>query len=180
MTGPPLVIHIIGLKNTGKSGLIESLIQELNKLGIKTGVLKHDGSNHFHWDKEGSDTHRIRAAGSPVTAILSDREFAVHAAGGLDITLPGIVDAFFRGFEILLVEGFKKLEGKKVEVLREGVSTHPLSPEGELIATFGDPLFGRDAPHFDQTNVRDLAALIARIFSEQSGSQRSLSLEGEG
>ena len=168
MASPPLVIHIIGLKNTGKSGLMESLVRELNKLGIRTGALKHDGSNHFHWDREGSDTYRIRAAGSPVTAILSDREFAVHAAGGLDITLPDIVKVFFRGFEILLVEGFKKLEGKKVEVLREGVSTHPLSPEGELIATFGDPLSGWDAPHFDRTNVRDLAALISRLLREGS------------
>lgn len=168
MAAPPLVIHIVGLKKTGKSGLVELLIRELNRLGIRTGVLKHDGSNHFHWDKEGTDTYRIRTAGSPVTAILSDREFAVHAAGGLDITLPEIVEAFFRGFEILLVEGFKKLEGKKVEVLREGMSTHPLSPESELIATFGDPLFGRDAPHFDQTNVHDLAALISRLLREGS------------
>jgi molybdopterin-guanine dinucleotide biosynthesis protein B len=168
MAAPPLVIHIIGLKNTGKSGLMESLIQELNKLGIKTGVLKHDGSGHFHWDKEGTDTHRIRAAGSPVTAILSDREFAVHAAGGLDLTLPEIVEVFFRGFEILLVEGFKKLEGKKVEVLREGVSIHPLSTDEDLVATFGDRLFDRDAPHFDQESVRDLAELISRIFSEHS------------
>ena len=168
MAAPPLVIHIVGLKKTGKSGLVELLIRELNRLGIRTGVLKHDGSNHFHWDKEGTDTYRIRTAGSPVTAILSDREFAVHAAGGLDITLPEIVETFFRGFEILLVEGFKKLKGKKVEVLREGFSTHPLSPEGELIATFGDPVFSRDAPHFDRTNVQALAALISKLLPQRA------------
>lgn len=166
MAGPPLVIHIIGLKNTGKSGLMESLIQELNKFGIKTGALKHDASGHFHWDKEGTDTYRIRAAGSPVTAILSDREFAVHAPGGIEITLPEIVEAFFRRFDILLVEGFKKLAGKKVEVLREGVSTNPLSPEHELVATFGDRLFDLSAPHFDHDNVRDLAELISQLLRE--------------
>ncbi len=168
MVAPPLVIHIIGLKNTGKSGVVESLVRELNKLGITAGVLKHDGSDHFQWDREGTDTHRIRAAGSPVTAILSNRAFAVQADGGLDVTLPEIVDTFFRGFELLLVEGFKKLEGKKIEVLREGVSTHPLSPEDELIATFGDPVFSRDAPHFDPASVRDLAALISRLLREGS------------
>ena len=36
MAGSPLVIHIVGLKNTGKSGLMELLIQELNK--IENGV----------------------------------------------------------------------------------------------------------------------------------------------
>ncbi len=164
MAGPPLVIHIVGLKNTGKSGLMALLIQELNKLGIRTGVLKHDGSGHFHWDREGTDTHRIRAAGSPVTAILSDREFAIHAADGLEISLTEIVEAFFRGFEILLVEGLKKLEGKKVEVLREGVSTHPLSTEEDLVATFGDRLFDRDVPHFDRDSAQGLAELISQLL----------------
>jgi len=162
MAAPPFVIHIVGLKNTGKSGLVESLVKELNKLGIKTGVLKHDGAGHFHWDREGTDTYRVRAAGSPVTAILSERDFAVHAAGGLEITLPEIVGAFFRGFDLLLVEGFKKLEGQKIEVLREGASTHPLSREEELVATFGDRVFERQAPHFDKDSVGALAERIAQ------------------
>lgn len=166
MAGPPVLIHIVGLKNTGKSGLAESLVQELNKLGIKVGVLKHDGSGHFHWDRPGTDTHRITAAGSPVTAILSDREFAVHAPGGLDINLPEIVDAFFQGFEILLVEGFKKVEGRKVEVLREGFSTGPLCPDHELVATFGDPLYERDAPHFGPDSVPALAERISQLLRD--------------
>ncbi len=163
MAPHPFVIHIVGLKNTGKSGLMESLILELNRLGVRTGAFKHDGSGHFRWDREGTDTHRFRAAGSPVTAILSDGDFAVHAAEGLEITLPEIVRAFFRGMDMVLVEGFKKLEGKKIEVLREGVSTHPLSPEHELVATFGDRLFDRDAPHFDPANVRALAELLVHL-----------------
>jgi len=167
MAGPPVLIHIIGLKNTGKSSLMECLIQELNKLGFKTGALKHDASGHFHWDKAGSDTHRMTAAGSPVTAILSDREFAVHAPGGLDISLLAIVDAFFRGFDMLLVEGFKKLAGRKVEVLREGFSTGPLCPDHELIATFGDRLFERDAPHFDHDNVPALAEVLYQLTKKQ-------------
>jgi molybdopterin-guanine dinucleotide biosynthesis protein MobB len=146
---------------------MEALIQELNKLNIKAGALKHDASGHFHWDKVGTDTHRISAAGSPVTAILSDREFAVHAPGGLDVTLPQIVEAFFRRFDILLVEGLKKLKGRKVEVLREGLSTNPLCPQDELVATFGDRLFDRDVPHFDYDSVPDLAELIARLLPQQ-------------
>jgi len=167
MAGSPLVIHIIGLKNTGKSGLMEALIQELNKLGIKAGALKHDASGHFHWDKVGTDTHRISAAGSPVTAILSDREFAVHAPGGLEVTLPQIVETFFRRFDILLVEGLKKLKGRKVEVLREGLSTNPLCPQHELVATFGDRLFEGDVPHFDQDSVTDLAELLCQLLTKQ-------------
>ena len=160
----PLVIHIIGLKNTGKTGLMEALIQELNKCGIKTGALKHDASGHFHWDKVGTDTHRISAAGSPVTAILSDRELAVHAPGGLEVTLTQIADTFFRGFDILLVEGLKKLKGKKVEVLREGLSTNPLCPQDELLATYGDRLFERNVPHFDHESVPDLAELLCQLL----------------
>ncbi len=171
MAGPPLLIHIIGLKNTGKSGLVEALVQELNGMGIRTGVLKHDGSGHFHWDREGTDTHRMRAAGSPVTAILSDREFAVHATEGLAITLQEIVDLFFRGFDILLVEGLKKMKGRKIEVLRKGASTHPLGTDEDLVATFGDRLFARDVPHFAPSKVGELAGLVSRLLQEyKSGS----------
>lgn len=166
LTGRPLTIHIIGLKKTGKSRLVESLVRELNRLGARTAVLKHDGSGHFRWDTEGTDTHKIRAAGSPVTAILSDHDFAVHAADGLRVDLPQIVETFFRGFDILLVEGFKRLEGRKVEVLREGVSADPLCPRDELIATFGDPLPGRDAPHFGPDTVGDLARLFVRLLQQ--------------
>lgn len=164
MTGRPLTIHIIGLKKTGKSRLVESLVRELHRLGARTAVLKHDGSGHFRWDIEGTDTHKMRAAGSPVTAILSDHDFAVHAVEGLRATLPQIVETFFRGFDILLVEGFKRLEGKKVEVLREGVSVDPLCPKHELIATFGDRLPGRDAPHFGPEDIPGLARLISRLL----------------
>jgi len=168
MASSPLVIHIVGLKNTGKSGLMEALIQELNKLGIEAGALKHDASGHFHWDRVGTDTHRISAAGSPVTAILSDREFAVHAPGGLEVTLPQIVETFFHRFDILLVEGLKKLKGRKVEVLREGLSTNPLCPQDELVATFGDRLFERDVPHFDHDSVKDLAELLSQLLTKQA------------
>jgi molybdopterin-guanine dinucleotide biosynthesis protein MobB len=167
MADSPLVIHIIGLKNTGKSGLMEALTQELNKLGIEAGALKHDASGHFHWDKVGTDTHRISAAGSPVTAILSDREFAVHAPGGLDVTLPQIAETFFRRFDILLVEGLKTFEGRKVEVLREGLSTNPLCPQDELVATFGDRLFDRDVPHFDRDSVPALAELLSQLLRQK-------------
>lgn len=168
MSGAPLVIHVVGFKNTGKSGLMVSLVRELNELGVRTGALKHDGSGHFHWDREGTDTYRITAAGSPVTAILSDRELAVNAPGGLEISLPEIVEVFFRGLDVLLVEGFKKLEGRKVEVLREGFSTGPICPDHELLATFGDPLFERDAPHFDYDILPALARLIARLLPERT------------
>lgn len=168
MSGPPRVIHVVGFKNTGKSSLMEPLVRQLNELGVRTGALKHDGSGHFRWDREGTDTQRISGAGSPVTAILSDRNFAVHAPGGLEITLPEIVETFFRGLDIVLVEGFKKLEGKKVEVLREGFSTAPICPEHELVATFGDPLFERDAPHFGYDSVPALARLIARLLGERT------------
>ena len=166
MAGPPLVIHIVGLKNTGKTRLMGLLVQELNSLGIETGALKHDGSGHFHWDREGTDTYGIRSAGGRVTAILSDCEFAIQANGGLGITLQEITQVFFRRFDLLLVEGFKKLKGRKVEVLREGFSTHPLCTEEELVATFGDPLFERDAPHFD--SVPALAELISRLLREHT------------
>ena len=55
----PKVVCIVGYHNSGKTSLIERLIQELQRRGYKVGYIKHDPKGHGMTDKEGSDTDRI-------------------------------------------------------------------------------------------------------------------------
>ena len=57
------VIAVSGVKNSGKTTLIEKLLPALNARGVKTAVLKHDGHS-FAADREGTDTCRFLAAGA--------------------------------------------------------------------------------------------------------------------
>lgn len=161
----PPIIHVVGQKDTGKTGLIEMLIPTLSRLGTRTAVLKHDANRHFHWETPGTDTHRFTASGAPVVSIMSGTTLALHAPDGLDISLADLAPLLSAGCDLLLVEGFKRFEGRKIEVFRQGVSTKVLCGENELIATFGDPVFRTEAPHFKPFRAGELAALIIEEIS---------------
>ena len=72
----PVIIAISGVKNSGKTTLIERIIPKLNKEGLKVATVKHDGHD-FDADIEGTDTFKHRKAGAYGTAIFSKNKFMV-------------------------------------------------------------------------------------------------------
>ena len=57
------VIAVSGVKNSGKTTLLEKLIANLVARGIRVAVIKHDG-HHFEPDVPGTDSYRHRSAGA--------------------------------------------------------------------------------------------------------------------
>lgn len=53
------IITISGVKNSGKTTLIEKLLKEFCADGLRVAVLKHDGHD-FTCDIPGTDTYRFR------------------------------------------------------------------------------------------------------------------------
>ena len=72
----PVLIAISGVKNSGKTTLIEKLIPRLSDKGLKVATVKHDGHD-FDADVEGTDTFKHRRAGAYGTAIFSKNKFMV-------------------------------------------------------------------------------------------------------
>lgn len=75
----PVVFAVSGYKNSGKTWLIEKLINEFILSGYSVGVLKHDGQDHIE-ETEGTDTARHRKAGAVCTVVFSDTRFTFSAA----------------------------------------------------------------------------------------------------
>ena len=50
-----LILAVSGVKNSGKTTLIASLLSKLEQKGLKTAVIKHDG-HEFEADIPGTDT----------------------------------------------------------------------------------------------------------------------------
>ncbi|MGB9906236.1 MAG: molybdopterin-guanine dinucleotide biosynthesis protein B, partial [Candidatus Saccharicenans sp.] len=70
-------IAIIGASDTGKTTLITALIEELNKRGLKCGVLKK-ASHEIELDAEGKDSWRFMEAGACSAAVMTeDRLFLI-------------------------------------------------------------------------------------------------------
>lgn len=95
-------LAVAAWSGTGKTTLIEKLVQTFQKRGLRVAVVKHDGHD-FELDQEGKDSWRFTQAGAdPV--ILSSAKKTAYLAGPrrLDALLDMIHDA-----DLILVEGYK-------------------------------------------------------------------------
>ena len=61
---------------TGKTTLIEKVIQNLKHHGLRIAVIKHDG-HRFEIDHEGKDSWRFSEAGADISIISSAEQTAV-------------------------------------------------------------------------------------------------------
>lgn len=128
------VIAVSGVKNSGKTTLIEKLIPALNARGVKTAVLKHDGHS-FAADREGTDTCRFLAAGALGAAIFDGEKFqAVKFAA---VTERDLI-ALYPEADLILLEGFKWMDYPKIELVRRGVSEKPVCETETLLALVTD------------------------------------------
>lgn len=113
------VLQVIGYKNSGKTTLMEELIQALAARGMRVATLKHHGHGGAPASPESStDSERFSQAGAIASAVEGDgilRLSAVHDELPLDRLLR--IQAGF-GPDVILVEGWKHADYSKVVLLR--------------------------------------------------------------
>ena len=110
------MITFVGNSGTGKTTLITKLIPVLKSRGLKVGTIKHAGHG-FDMDKPGKDTFLHKQAGAYGVLIASKDTAALVK----DITDdPGpkeLIKRYLPEADIVLVEGYKKENLPKIEVL---------------------------------------------------------------
>lgn len=125
------IIAVCGVKNSGKTTLIEKLVRELAKRQIRTAVIKHDGHD-FACDVPGTDSYRFWKAGAYGTAVFSDYRSFVHKDGTGEREQELICQ--FPEADIIFLEGMKDSSYRKIEIVRKAVSEEAVSnPEGRFL-----------------------------------------------
>lgn len=154
------VINIIGSgSNVGKTTLIEGLIKELNKRGLTVATIKHD-VHGFDIDQKGKDTYRHREAGAETIVISSKNRFALIKEVEEEIQLSDIIN-MVSDKDIILVEGYKNSDLRKIEVFRAGVSKDIITSKEKLIAVASDvEIEGESIPVVYKEDYIALADLI--------------------
>ncbi|MFC2135829.1 molybdopterin-guanine dinucleotide biosynthesis protein B [Bacteroidota bacterium] len=115
--GSPVQIHIVGFKKTGKTSLVEFIINSLIKKGYQVGGFKH--SIHIHpLDKPNTDTDRARQAGANPTVFYTPEGISAVFTGDQK-EYQQIFDVLYKDCHYIVVESFRKNEGPKI------VTAHP-------------------------------------------------------
>ena len=120
------IIGVVGWKNTGKTTLIEKLINEFNKRNLSVSTIKH--SHHsFSVDRQGTDSYRHFNAGTKETILASEKEWIKFSrqTSYPKLNLLYLIEQI-KPVDIVIVEGFKSSDHKKVEVVDSMSSRKPL------------------------------------------------------
>ncbi|WP_300157212.1 molybdopterin-guanine dinucleotide biosynthesis protein B [Solidesulfovibrio sp.] len=146
----PVICIVAGRSKTGKTTLMEGLIDELTRRGHRVGAVKSD-CHGFDMDVPGKDSWRFGRAGARATAVVGPGRYAViqrtEAKSELDA-----VAALMRDVDIILAEGFKHSDKPKIEVVRQAMGDTLVSRAADRIALVTDvdwgavstPVFGLD------------------------------------
>lgn len=158
----PLVC-IVGKSDSGKTTLIEKLVPELKKLGLRVGTIKHD-VHGFDIDHPGKDSFRHKRAGAAATIISSPKKMALVMDSDHDHALDELT-GYFNGLDIILTEGFKRETKPKVEVYRPEAHPEPLClGDGSLIALVSDAEVDLGVPRFALDDAAGLAGFLKNRF----------------
>lgn len=157
------VVAFVAKSNTGKTTLLERVIQELRKRGYRIGAIKHD-AHSFDIDHPGKDSHRLAAAGADTMLITSPEKLALIRKQSQTPPLEELVETYFSDVDIVLTEGFKRSSLPKIEVHRKERSPTLLCRGEEhdpnLLAVASDEPLELDVPVLDINDPIQVADFV--------------------
>lgn len=154
---------VTGWKNSGKTGLMERLVTEFARRGLRVSTVKH-AHHAFDVDHEGKDSYRHRQAGATEVLLSSRKRWALmHEHRGTDEASLDELLAKLAPVDLVLVEGFKSERHPKVEAHRAETGSPLIAPGDETIRAIASDSQASVAerPTFDLNDTSAIADFIA-------------------
>ncbi|AJH00203.1 molybdopterin-guanine dinucleotide biosynthesis protein MobB [Clostridium beijerinckii] len=158
MKNKPAILAVSGVKNSGKTTLIESIIPKVSSKGYKVAVIKHDGHD-FECDVEGTDSYRHRQSGAYGTCIFSKNKFMI-VKEKIDTFEEELMN-YFQDADLIILEGFKYSDYPKLEIVRKGNSSESVCKKETLLALVTDvDIKERDIKIIDINDIDSISKLV--------------------
>ena len=146
--------------NSGKTYIIEQVIEELKKRGKKVAAVKH--SMHLPYvDKAGTDTYKFAQKGADRVIIFSDNALVFYEMACPDIDYLTFIAS--RDVDIVIVEGFKSGPFRKIEVFNKTLYGTPMcleEPGEDFIAVISDEYVDAGIEHFTFDNISGICTFV--------------------
>lgn len=168
----PPVVSVIGKSKSGKTTLIEKLIQELRSRGYRVATIKHTPQG-VNFDEPGKDSWRHIQAGSEAAAVSSPDKIIMIEPVVRDPTLDETAHVLGEDYDIILTEGFKQGNAPKIEAHRKDVGP-PLKNIRKLIGIVTDEPLETKKRQFAFEDVKSLADLLEKGFIKPQEERVSL------
>jgi molybdopterin-guanine dinucleotide biosynthesis adapter protein len=156
------VIGVAGFKNSGKTTLVEKLVQHLTARGHRVSTVKH-AHHSFDIDHEGRDSFRHRKAGASEVAVISkERTAIIHELRGEEPPTLEQVLAKLKPCDLVIVEGYKRDSHDKIEVRNIDLNHPKLAGDDPTVIAVAANGAVKDEliPVFDRDDVAALATFI--------------------
>jgi molybdopterin-guanine dinucleotide biosynthesis protein B len=162
MTHP--VFGVIGWKNSGKTTLMERLVEEFTRREYVVSAIKH-AHHSFDVDHPGRDSYKFREAGARQVALVSPKRWALmHELRDEEKPDFDEILSHIGPCDLVLVEGYKGGPHPKIEARStRSLTQEPLSgddPQIVAVASEGETDTGA-LPGYDVNDIAGIADFIA-------------------
>jgi len=154
------VVSMVGKSGVGKTTALELIIRELKRRGYRVGTVKHD-THGFDIDRPGKDSWRHAQAGSDVVVVAGPRKMALIRKLAQEMLLDDVVD-LMPDVDIVITEGYKRGDRRKIEVTRAERGRELLCRPEELIAIMTDYPVDMPVPQFALDDASGLVDLLEK------------------
>ena len=155
------IIGITGWKDVGKTYYASLIIKSLVKKGYQVGSIKH-AHHDFDIDKPGTDSFKHREAGSSQIIISSSKRWAkiTENNNAYEKSLDELIKEL-NNVDIVVVEGFKKDNHPKIEILTKG-SKNRNKETKNIIAIVSNNFKDITIPVFKENDIENLVEYIIK------------------
>jgi molybdopterin-guanine dinucleotide biosynthesis protein MobB len=101
----PRIVTVTGLKKSGKTTVVESLIAELRQRGLRVGSIKSMQHGTLALEPEATDTRRHLQAGAEAVVALTATETAVFARANPHLSIDDALALLPHGLDLVICEG---------------------------------------------------------------------------
>lgn len=167
------ILSVVGRSHSGKTTLLEKLVRELTRRGVRVGTVKHHTHGPVTVDVPGKDSWRHKQAGAVAVVLASQTTACLVRDTAGQLSLDAIAHRYLDGVDLVLTEGFRSAGAPKIEVNRAALGIPPLcGPDDDLVAMVSDRETGLPVPHFGLEDILPLADYLESRFLRPATPER--------